>query len=88
MPEHSFPETTYHHRVAPSHRFGLQRPYTASRSLDEGVAVGDRDTVLVPRLHHAVSAPPGYDLYHLSDMAGPTRAWAIANDPDHEWIMQ
>ena len=47
--------------------------------------MGDRDTVLVPRGYHTVSAPPGYDLYYLNVMAGPTRAWAIANDPDHEW---
>jgi 5-deoxy-glucuronate isomerase len=87
MPEESFLEETYYHRVAPAHGFGLQRVYTADRSLDESVAVGDRDTVLVPRGYHTVSAPPGYDLYYLNVMAGPTRAWAIANDPDHEWML-
>ncbi|MEA2396210.1 MAG: 5-deoxy-glucuronate isomerase [Solirubrobacteraceae bacterium] len=56
--------------------------------LDESVAVRDRDTVLVPRGYHTVSAPPGYDLSYLNAMAGPTRAWAIANDPDHEWILR
>jgi 5-deoxy-glucuronate isomerase len=50
--------------------------------------VRDRDTVLVPRGYHTVSAPPGYDLSHLNAMAGPTRAWAIANDPHHEWILR
>jgi 5-deoxy-glucuronate isomerase len=88
MPEESFLEETYYHRVAPAHGFGLQRVYTADRSLDESVAVGDRDTVLVPRGYHTVSAPPGYDLYYLNVMAGPTRAWAIANDPDHEWMLR
>ena len=87
MPEESFLEETYYHRVDPAHGFGLQRVYTADRSLDESVSVGDRDTVLVPRGYHTVSAPPGYDLYYLNVMAGPTRAWAIANDPDHEWIL-
>jgi 5-deoxy-glucuronate isomerase len=88
MPDESFLEETYYHRVAPAHGFGLQRVYTAEGDLDETVAVRDRDTVLVPRGYHTVSAPPGYDLYYLNVMAGPTRAWAISNDPDHEWMLR
>jgi 5-deoxy-glucuronate isomerase len=87
LPEESALEETYYHRVAPAHGFGLQRVYTADGALDESVAVRDRDTVLVPRGYHTVSAPPGYDLYYLNVMAGPSRAWAIANDPDHEWML-
>jgi 5-deoxy-glucuronate isomerase len=88
MPDESFLEETYYHRIAPAHGFGLQRVYTADGSLDESVAFRDRDTVLVPRGYHTVSAPPGYDLYYLNVMAGPQRAWAIANDPDHEWMLR
>ena len=67
----------------------LRKDFTHSEGdLDETLAVGDGDTVLVPRGYHTVSAPPGYDLYYLNVMAGPTRAWAIANDPDHEWMLQ
>jgi len=88
MPDESFLEETYYHRVAPAHGFGLQRVYTADGDLDETVVVRDRDTVLVPRGYHTVSAPPGYDLYYLNVMAGPTRAWAISNDPDHEWMLR
>jgi 5-deoxy-glucuronate isomerase len=88
MPDESFLEETYYHRVVPAHGFGLQRVYTADGELDETVAVRDRDTVLVPRGYHTVSAPPGYDLYYLNVMAGPTRAWAISNDPDHEWMLR
>src|SRR5439155_21974582 len=80
-------EETYYRRVAPQHGFGLQRVYTSDGSLDESIAVRDRDTVLVPRGYHTVSAPPGYDLYYLNVMAGPTRAWAISNDPDHAWTL-
>jgi 5-deoxy-glucuronate isomerase len=87
MPEESFLEETYYHRVRPPQGFALQRVYTADGSLDETVAVRDGDVVLVPRGYHTVSAPPGYDLYYLNVMAGPTRAWAVANDPDHEWTM-
>jgi 5-deoxy-glucuronate isomerase len=88
MPDESFLEETYYHRVSPARGFGLQRVYTADGALDETVAVRDRQTVLVPRGYHTVSAPPGYDLYYLNVMAGPTRAWAIANDPDHEWMLR
>jgi len=87
LPEESFLEETYYHRIAPPHGFAFQRVYTADRSLDESIAVRDGDTVLVPRGYHTVSAPPGYDLYYLNVMAGPTRAWAVANDPEHEWVM-
>ncbi|HEY7074849.1 MAG TPA: 5-deoxy-glucuronate isomerase [Solirubrobacteraceae bacterium] len=80
-------EETYYHRVKPAHGFGLQRVYTDDRSLDETIAFGDRDCVLVPRGYHTVSAPPGYDVYYLNVMAGPTRNWIFANDPDHEWTI-
>ena len=88
MPEESLLEETYYHRVRPARGFALMRVYSAGRDLDETLAVGDRDTVLVPRGYHTVSAPPGYDLYYLNVMAGPVRAWAIANDPDHEWMLE
>jgi 5-deoxy-glucuronate isomerase len=88
MPEESFLEETYYHRLRPERGFGLQRVYTDDRALDESVAFGDRDVVLVPRGYHTVSAPPGYSLYYLNVMAGPVRAWAIANDPDHAWTLE
>jgi 5-deoxy-glucuronate isomerase len=86
-PRETLLEETYYHRIAPERGFGLQRVYTADRALDETLAFSDRDCVLVPRGYHTVSAPPGYALYYLNVMAGPTRHWAIANDPDHEWTM-
>jgi 5-deoxy-glucuronate isomerase len=88
LPEESLLEETYYHRVDPPRGFGLQRVYTDDRALDETMAFSDRDVVLVPRGYHTVSAPPGYALYYLNVMAGPSRAWSFANDPDHEWTMQ
>ena len=87
MPDESALEETYYFRVAPAQGFGVARVYTGDGELDEAIAVRDRDTVLVPRGYHTVSAPPGYDLYYLNVMAGPTRAWAIANDPEHAWLL-
>src|SRR5579875_1958765 len=86
-PAETLLEETYYHRITPAQGFGLQRVYSDDRSLDETLSFGDRDCVLVPRGYHTVSAPPGYDLYYLNVMAGPTRLWAVANDPDHEWTL-
>lgn len=87
LPEESLLEETYYHRIAPARGFALQRVYTADGMLDETMTVRDRDVVLVPRGYHTVSAPPGYSDWYLNVMAGPTRAWAVANDPDHEWTL-
>lgn len=86
-PRETFLEETYYHRMKPAHGFGVQRVYSADRSLDESLTFGDRDCVLVPRGYHTVSAPPGYDLYYLNVMAGPTRRWIVSNDPDHDWVL-
>jgi 5-deoxy-glucuronate isomerase len=87
-PEETLLEETYYHRLRPGHGFGLQRVYSGDGSLDESVAFGDGDVVLVPRGYHTVSAPPGYELYYLNVMAGPRREWRIMNDPDHEWLLE
>jgi 5-deoxy-glucuronate isomerase len=88
LPEESLLEETYYHRIDPPTGFALQRVYTGDGNLDETLAVRDRDVVLVPRGYHTVSAPPGYAVYYLNVMAGPVREWAIANDPDHEWMLK
>jgi len=87
IPEESYLEETYYHRLSPPQGFALQRVYTDDRSLDETLAVGDRDVVLVPRGYHPVGAPHGYDLYYLNVMAGPKRTWRFHNDPDHAWML-
>jgi 5-deoxy-glucuronate isomerase len=86
LPDESYLEETYFHKIQPPQGFAVQRVYTGDRSLDETMTVLDGDTVLVPRGYHAVSAPPGYDLYYLNVMAGPVREWKFKNDPDHEWL--
>jgi 5-deoxy-glucuronate isomerase len=86
LPNESYLEETYFHKIQPPKGFAVQRVYTEDRSLDETMTVLDGDTVLVPRGYHAVSAPPGYDLYYLNVMAGPVREWKFKNDPDHEWL--
>ena len=88
LPEESFLEETYYHRINPPQGYALQRVYTDDRSIDETIAAEDGDTVLVPRGYHPVGAPHGYDLYYLNVMAGPKREWKFRNDPAHEWIVK
>ncbi|WP_274653817.1 5-deoxy-glucuronate isomerase [Paenibacillus humicola] len=88
LPDESYLEETYYHRVSSAGGgFAVQRVYTDDRSLDETMIVRDGDAVLVPKGYHPVAAPPGYDLYYLNVMAGPTRVWKFHNDADHEWLM-
>jgi len=81
-------EETYYHRLSRPGGFGFQRVYTEDRSLDESMAVEDRDLVLVPRGHHPVSAPHGFDLYYLNVMAGPERRWRISYASGFEFLAQ
>ena len=87
LPRESLLEETDYHRLNPPQGFAFQRVYTDDRSLDETLAVGDRDVVLVPRGYHPVGAPHGYDLYYLNVMAGPKRIWRFHNDPAHAWML-
>jgi 5-deoxy-glucuronate isomerase len=88
LPNESYLEETYYHRLSPPQGFALQRVYTDDRKLDETIAVGDRDVVLVPRGYHPVGAPHGYELYYLNVMAGPKRTWRFHNDPAHAWMLK
>lgn len=88
FPRMTYLEETYYHRLNPRQGYGIQRVFTEDGSLDETMAVSDGDVVLVPRGHHPVGAPYGYEMYYLNVMAGPRRAWRFQNHPDHDWIWQ
>ncbi len=71
---------------------GYQRVYASDAGpIDVLAEVRTDDVVLVPHGWHGPSmAAPGYDLYYLNVMAGPSteRAWLISDDPEHAWIRQ
>jgi 5-deoxy-glucuronate isomerase len=81
FPEITYLEETYYHRLDPPGCFGLQRVFTDDLSLDETMAPGDHDVVLVPRGHHPCAAPHGVEMYYLNVMAGPRRAWRFKTHP-------
>jgi 5-deoxy-glucuronate isomerase len=88
LPNESFLEESYYHRLNPSRGFGLQRVYTDDRSIDESMAFGDGSCVVVPKGYHPVGAPYGHDLYYLNVMACPKRVWKFRTDPDFEWLLK
>ena len=57
------------------------RNRTISSTVDESIAVGDGDLVLVPRGYHPVAAGARNESYYLNVMAGPLREWRITADP-------
>ncbi len=86
--EQTFLEETYYHRIDPAQGFAFQRVYTDDRSLDETMAIENKDVVMVPRGYHPCATIYGYDLYYLNTMAGPERRWQFFNDPQHEWLLK
>lgn len=87
-PEMTYLEETYYHRLNPEQGYGIQRVFTEDGELDETMAVSNGDVVLVPKGHHPVGSPYGYEMYYLNVMAGPLRKWRFKNHPDHDWIFQ
>ena len=88
LPQESYLEETYYHRINPPQGFAFQRVYTDDRSLDEAMAVEDGDVTLVPKGYHPCATIHGYDLYYLNVMAGPKRTWKFHNAPEHEWLLK
>ncbi len=87
-PNMTYLEETYYHRLKPEQGFGIQRVWTEDGSLDETMAVGNHDVVLVPKGHHPCGAPYGFEMYYLNVMAGPLRKWRFVPAPEVEWIME
>jgi 5-deoxy-glucuronate isomerase len=69
--------------------FAMHRTYTADGEVDVNVAVYDEDVFTIPRGYHGPCvAAPGYPLYYLNVLAGPSgeRSMAFCDDPSHHWV--
>jgi 5-deoxy-glucuronate isomerase len=69
--------------------FAMHRTYTADGEVDVNVAVYDGDVFTIPRGYHGPCvAAPGYPLYYLNVLAGPSgeRTMAFCDDPTHHWV--
>jgi len=70
---------------------GYQRVYSSgvNRQIDVLAEVSTGDTIVIPYGYHGPTmAAPGYDLYFLNVLAGPSeiRSMAFCDDPVHGWI--
>lgn len=76
-------------RAGGSEGMAYQRVYSSDQGeIDILAEVRSGDLVLIPYGWHGPSmAVPGYDLYYLNVMAGPSgRQWMICDDPEHAWV--
>ncbi|OPZ91859.1 MAG: 5-deoxy-glucuronate isomerase [candidate division TA06 bacterium ADurb.Bin417] len=83
LPEESFLEEVYYFRIAPADGFGFMRLYTEDGQLDQPILLKDRDLVSIPRGFHPVAVAPGYRVYYLWALAGPSRNMKLREDPSH-----
>ncbi|MBB1484183.1 5-deoxy-glucuronate isomerase [Tessaracoccus sp. MC1865] len=89
-------EEIYYYEVRPgrdgSKGMALQRIYPSpGKPIDVCTEVNSRDVVVMPFGYHGPSvAAPGYDLYYLNVMAGPSEdsTWLMTDDPHYTWIRQ
>lgn len=86
FPNMTFLEETYYHRINPVQGYVMQRVFTEDGELDESMAAYNGDVVLVPKGHHPVGVPYGFEGYYLNVMAGPLRKWRFENHPEFDWI--
>lgn len=81
-------EEIYYFRFHGSGGVGMFNLYTSDGEIGITEVVEDGDVVLVPRGYHGpAGAPPGYHMYYLNVMAGPSeeRIWKFTDDPAHGW---
>jgi 5-deoxy-glucuronate isomerase len=70
--------------------FGMFAAYSSAQGeIAINALVHTGDIALVPHGYHGpAAAAPGYDLYYLNVMAGPSveREWRITDDPRQSWV--
>ncbi len=91
--ESALEEIYYFELDGGSDAMGYQRVYPSGPRSETDVLAEVRggDVVLIPDGWHGPSmAVPGYDMYYLNVMAGPSpdRAWLICDDPAHAWVRE
>lgn len=90
LPDEVQQEELYLFKIRPEGGFGLQyfysRPESPRGALEQAVSVRQDDLTVMPFGFHPVAAPPGYDVYYLWFLAGPTRLMRPNDDPAYAWI--
>ncbi len=86
MPTEGFLEEIYYFEFDKPQGFGIQKVYSADRTLDETYTVENGDWVEIPRGYHPFHCAPGYKNYMLWIMSGKNRGFFNTTDPDHAWL--
>lgn len=76
----------YYYRIRQPEGFAFQHLYSKDQKKEQTLKARDGDVVLVRSGYHPVVAGPGYDVYYLNFLAGSSRALAVTEDSDHDWI--
>ncbi len=90
LPNEVQQEELYLYKLRPEDGFGIQYLYSRADSprgeLEQPLSVRQNDVTIMPFGYHPVAAPPGYDVYYLWFLAGPTRLMRPRDDPAYAWI--
>jgi 5-deoxy-glucuronate isomerase len=78
-------EEVYYYRFDPPEGFGFQGLYDAHGN-ERAELVRHGRVVGIPGGYHPVCSAPGYRLYYLWALAGPTRELVVYEDPAHTWL--
>jgi 5-deoxy-glucuronate isomerase len=76
----------YYYRIPRPGGFAFQHLYAGVPAGERTLKAKDGDAVLVHSGYHSVVAGPGYDVYYLNFLAGSSRAVAVTEDSQHNWI--
>lgn len=87
-PVESQMEEIYLYKIDPPQGFGLQRIYRPESGPEEALVIRDNLAVGIAEGYHPVVIAPGYRLYYLWLLAGPSRQLIPYDDPDHVWAKQ
>ena len=66
--------------------FAYQRVYSADKSSDVMMMARQHDIILMPSGYYTMVSAPGTATYTLNFLAGSTRTFAYADDPDFAWM--
>ena len=89
-PDAVWQEELYFYQLRPENGFGIQYLYTEPGNphgaIEQPLSVRHNDLTLMPFGYHPVAAPPGYDVYYLWFLSGPSRLMRPHDDPRYAWI--
>ncbi len=66
--------------------YAYQRVYSADKRSDITMMARQHDVILMPSGYYAMVSAPGTTAYTLNFLAGSTRQYAAATDPDYAWV--